>query len=200
RKHRDRGDRTGVVGDVGEQQRLDGMQRHRVCVAEGDVDGSAHTTRGTGEIKGDIVALHVDLHNVIAGAVEALYLNVVVVVALAELADFSTHGRLRLPADGARQIVQVIEAVFVHEGQQLAPSGRVGGNLGHNVAHHLFRHAHVGANDLDDHLVEPTLLVELADREAKALVVDLNGRGTKPRPANIRQMRDAQCVGDDTTL
>src|SRR5262249_57781534 len=108
RKHRDRGDRAGVVGDVREQQRLDGMERHRVCVAEGDVDGCAHTTRGTAEIKGDAIAPHLDLHDVIAGAVEAFYLNVVVVVALAELADLSTHGCLRLPADGARQVVQVI--------------------------------------------------------------------------------------------
>src|SRR4029077_8342860 len=120
---------------------LDGMQRHRVCVAEGNVDSCAHTTRGTAEIKGDPIAPHLDLDDVIARAVEAFYLNVVVVVALDDLTDFSPHGRLRLPPDGARQVVQVIEAVFVHEGQQLAPSDLVAGDIGHDVAHHLFRHA-----------------------------------------------------------
>src|SRR5262249_59878367 len=92
RKHRDGGDRTGVVGGVGEQQRLDGVQRHRIRVAEGDIDGCAHTTGGTAEIEGDGIALHRNLHDVVARAIEAFYLNVVAVVALAELADFSTHG------------------------------------------------------------------------------------------------------------
>ena len=103
REHRDRRDRAGVVGDVRQQQRLDGVQRHRVRVAEGHVDGGAHAARGAREIVGDAVALHVDAHDVVAGAVEALDLDVVAVGALAELADLGAHGRLGLAADGARQ-------------------------------------------------------------------------------------------------
>ena len=95
---------------------------------------------------------------------------------------------------------QIVEAVLVHEGQQLAAADLVAGDVGHHVAHHLLRHAHIGADDLDNQLVEPALLIELADREAQALVVDLHCRGAEARAADVGQMRDAERVGDDAAL
>src|SRR5204862_7030887 len=56
------------------------------------------------------------------------------------------------------------------------------------------------ADDLYDKLVEPALLVELADREAKALVIHLHCRGSETRAAHIGEMRDAERVGDHAAL
>ena len=102
REHRDRGDRSGIVGDGRQQQRLDGVQRHRIRIAEGHIDGGTHASRRAGEIVGDAVTFYVDAHDVVAGPVEALDLDLVAVGALAELANFAAHGGLGLAADGAR--------------------------------------------------------------------------------------------------
>ena len=100
----------------------------------------------------------------------------------------------------ARQRGQVVEAVLVHERQDLAPADLVAGDVGHHVADHLLGHPHVGADDLDQQLVEPALVVELADREAQALVIDLRRRRAEARAADVGQMRDAERVGDDAAL
>src|SRR5262249_48481922 len=70
----------------------------------------------------------------------------------------------------------------------------------HYVAHNLLWDPHVGADDFDEQFVEPALLVELANRDTDAFVIDFRSRGSKSRSADVGQMRDAQRVGDDATL
>ena len=49
-------------------------------------------------------------------------------------------------------------------------------------------------------LVEAAFLVELADGDADALVIDLHGRGAEARSADIGQVRDAERIGDDAAV
>ena len=117
-----------------------------------------------------------------------------------QLADLGAHRRLGLAADGARQRGQVVEPVLVHERQELAPADLVAGDIGHHVADHLLGHPHVGADDLDQQLVQPALVVELADRQAQALVIHLRRRRAEARAADVGQVGDAERVGDDPAL
>jgi hypothetical protein len=199
-RHLDGRDGASIVGDIGQRQRLDSVKRHRVGVAEGHVDARADAARGAGEVERHSVASDVDLDGVAGGTLEALDVDGVGVGPLAQPADACAHGGLALAADGARQGAEVVEAVLVHEGQQLASADLVAGDVGHHVAHHLLWDAHVVANDLDQELVEPARLVELADRQPEALVVDLGGRGAEARAADIGQMRDAHRVGHEAAL
>ena len=108
-------------------------------------------------------------------------------------------GPLALVTDRLGERCELLESVLVHEVEELAAADLVAGHVRHQVAEDLLRHPHVAANDVENRLVEAAGPDQLADGQAKPLVVNLRRGGPESEPPDVRQMGDAHRVADDAS-
>ena len=72
-----------------------------------------------------------------------------------------------------------------------------GGDLGVEVAPVLLGHAHIGAQDLDDILVQHAAADELARRDADAFLLDLGQRARERSRDGAADVRVVDVAGDE---
>src|SRR5260370_41246482 len=78
--------------------------------------------------------------------------------------DRLAHVGFRPAVDGAAQILDIVEPVFLQETHQLTGHHVIGRDHAFDVAQHLTRQSHAGADDVEHLLRGLAGLVELQDR------------------------------------
>jgi len=145
-RHGDRRHGALVVGDGGDGQVLDRVVGHAAHIAERHVDASQYVAAGAAEVDADADAFDRHRTGKSDRLVDAFHTRVARIGAIGPGADLLPHGGFGLISDGAAQRHQIVEPVIVHELDELPTTDLVAGDVGHDVADGLVRHAAVGAD------------------------------------------------------
>ena len=195
RLHRHRPEAAFVVRHRRVQRQLDRVHAVGARHVERGVHRRRHLSRRARVVDHDRVALHYHRHlDADAGHVaDGRQRHVVLVGAVGHLGDLRAQALLGAGADllGERQQRLRVELVVLQHADEAATADVVGDDLRAQVAEHLVRRAHVGADDLADRLVELARPVELHHRQAQAFLEHVLGLGGGHAAADVEVVDDA---------
>ena len=153
---------------------------------------SPATVSASGSNSGSKLAAHVGLE-IVLEAIDTV----------GQAGDAGAHPRFRAVEIEPYGLEQRIDAVAAADFVDALLRDPAGGQARLQVAHALFRHAHVGQQDIEHTLVEAACLLDLDRRDAHALLIDLVGlarHAARHHAADVGPVRAHRRKEDQATV
>ncbi len=165
----------------------------------------AHWTgaRASGEIDGHLAGVVVDGHGGHQGDdIAARHVEAALAAPRSRRqgADGLSRGVLRTPDDLVRQRFDVAQALALAQRDQPFAARSAAGDLGRQIAEDVLGRAHIAADDVVQHGVGFTGLVEFQRRDPQAFLVDIARAGADPITADIGVVDGRSDVADQALV